>query len=73
LCTRDEARKLAIAAARKMSPLPSDLQNPLANVTSSEGGGAPHDYLILWLAYKEANAMIQFDAPPAVPVQTKTK
>jgi tetratricopeptide (TPR) repeat protein len=53
----DEARKLAIEAAAKMKPLPKDEQNPLA-------GGADHDYLILWLAYKEAKAMIGFDAAP---------
>ena len=56
----DEARKLAIAAAAKMKPLPADEQNPLA-------GNANHDDLILWLAYKEAKAMIQFDAAPAAP------
>src|SRR5260370_24286645 len=39
----DEARKLAIAAAAKMKPLPKDEQNPLAN-------GAYYDDLILWLA-----------------------
>ena len=53
----DEARKLAIAAAAKMKPLPKDEKNPLA-------GNANHDDLILWLAYKEAKAMIQFDAAP---------
>ena len=42
-----------------MKPLPADEQNPLA-------GNADHDDLILWLAYKEAKAMIKFDAalPP---------
>jgi hypothetical protein len=54
----DEARKVAIAAAARMKPLPNDEQNPLAN-------GAYYDDLILWLAYKEAKAMIQFDAAPA--------
>ena len=53
----DEARKLAIAAAATMKPLPKDENNPLA-------GDANHDDLILWLAYKEAKAMIQFDAAP---------
>ena len=62
----EEARKLAIAAAAKMKPLPKDENNPLA-------GDAVHDDLILWLAYKEAKAMIQFDAPPAALVQPKTK
>ena len=55
---KDEARKLATEAAAKMKPLPADEQNPLA-------GGADHDDLILWLAYKEAKALIGFDAPPA--------
>ena len=55
----DEARRLAIAAAT-MEPLPADERNPLA-------GNASHDDLILWLAYKEAKAMIQFDAPAAAP------
>ena len=55
----DEARDLASAAAAKMKPLPGDENNPLA-------GHATHDDLILWLAYKEAKAMIMFDtAPPA--------
>jgi eukaryotic-like serine/threonine-protein kinase len=54
----DEARNLAIAAAAKMKPLPADEQNPMA-------GGADHDDLILWLAYKEAKALIGFEPPPA--------
>jgi hypothetical protein len=53
----DEARVLAIAAAARMKPLPADEQNPLA-------GDATYGDLILWLAYKEAKAMIQFDAAP---------
>jgi tetratricopeptide (TPR) repeat protein len=53
----DEARKLASAAAAKMRPLPGDENNPLA-------GDATPDDLILWLAYKEAKAMTQFDAAP---------
>src|SRR5262249_53240614 len=51
----DEARKLAIEAAAKMKPLPKDDNNPLA-------GGANHNDLVLWLAYKEAEALIKFDA-----------
>jgi hypothetical protein len=47
----DEARTVATAAAAMMKPLPADDQNPLA-------GGPNHDELILWLAYKEAKAMI---------------
>ncbi len=54
----DEARKLAAEAAATMKPLPADDKNPLA-------GGADHDDLILWLAYKEAKALIGFDATPA--------
>jgi hypothetical protein len=38
----------------RTKPLPKDEQNPLANK-------ATHDDLILWLAYKEAKAMITFD------------
>jgi hypothetical protein len=53
-----EARQLASAAVAKMKPLPKDEKNPLA-----DNGSA--DDLILWLAYKEAKALIQFDAPPA--------
>jgi tetratricopeptide (TPR) repeat protein len=53
----EEARKLAIAAAPKMKPLPKDEKNPLV-------GNSDHDDLILWLAYKEAKALITFDAVP---------
>jgi hypothetical protein len=55
-----EARRLATEAAAKMKPLPKDEENPLA-------GGNDADDLILWLAYKEAKAMIKFDAAPAPP------
>jgi tetratricopeptide (TPR) repeat protein len=64
---KDEARKLAIAAAAKMRPLPRDENNPLANFTAQVGGGDSQEYLIMWLAYKEAKALIKFDAPPAAP------
>jgi hypothetical protein len=43
-----------------MKPLPKDDKNPLA-------GGASPDDLMLWLAYKEAKGLIQFDAAPAPP------
>jgi hypothetical protein len=56
----DEARRLVIAAAAAMKPPPADLENPLA-------GDTHHDDLILWLARKEAKALIQFDAPAAAP------
>jgi hypothetical protein len=54
---KDEARQLALAAAAKMRPLPKDENNPLA-------GGLNADDLILWLAYKEAQALIHFDTVP---------
>jgi hypothetical protein len=41
-----------------MKPLPADEQNPLA-------GGATSDDLVMWLACKEAKALIHFDAGPA--------
>jgi hypothetical protein len=52
---QNEARKLATEAAAKMKPLPKDEKNPLAD-------GASDDDLMLWLAYKEAKALIDFDA-----------
>jgi WD40 repeat protein len=53
----DEARQLAISAWAKNKPLPGDEQNPLA-------GGATYDDLIVWMAYKEARALLQLDAAP---------
>ena len=55
----DEARSLATAVAAKMRPLPKDEQNPLAD-------NADENDLILWLAYREAKELIQFDfaTPP---------
>ena len=53
----DEAQSVAAEAAAKMKPLPKDENNPLA-------GNATHDHLILWLACKEAKALIQFDTAP---------
>jgi tetratricopeptide (TPR) repeat protein/peroxiredoxin len=50
-----EARRLAIEAVSWMKAHPTDEKHPLA-------GNAGHDDLILWLAYKEAKALIQFDA-----------
>jgi hypothetical protein len=49
-----------------MKPLPTDESNPLA-------GNADRDDLVLWLAYKEAKAMIQFDAPAAAPATPGAK
>ena len=62
----DLARKLATEAAAKMKPLPVDEQKPLE-------GGAGHDDLIMWLAYKEAKAMIRFDATPPARAAPHTK
>jgi serine/threonine-protein kinase len=61
---KEEARKLAIAAAARMKPLPRDESNPLA-------ADADHDDLILWLACKEAKAIIKFDAAPAPKAKNK--
>jgi hypothetical protein len=47
-----EARKLAAEAVARMKPLPRDEKNPLA-------GNANADDLILWMAYKEARALLQ--------------
>jgi WD40 repeat protein/serine/threonine protein kinase/tetratricopeptide (TPR) repeat protein len=53
----DEARKLATAAAATMKPLPKDENNPpLAKTATPE--------LMMWVAYREARTMIQFDAAP---------
>jgi hypothetical protein len=57
---------LATAAAARMKPLPKDEKNPLA-------GNAIADDLILWMAYKEAKALIKFESAPAAPVPSKGK
>ncbi len=54
-----EARKLAIKSVAKMRPIPADEKNPLANANA--------DDLIVWMAYKEAKALIRFDKPVPVP------
>jgi hypothetical protein len=46
-----EARKLFTEAAAQMKPLPADQRQPLAN-------NAQADDLIIWLAYKEAKALL---------------
>jgi WD40 repeat protein len=61
-----EARQLVIEAASHMRPLPEDEKNPLAS-------GADHDDLILWMAYKEAKALIKWEAVPAAPAQRSGK
>jgi hypothetical protein len=52
---KNEARQLASEAVARMKPLPKDEKNPLAGI-------AQRDDLILWMAYKEAKALIQFEA-----------
>jgi tetratricopeptide (TPR) repeat protein len=54
----DEARKLASETA-KMARLPRDEKNPPVG-----GGVIDTGYLILWLAHKEAKALIGFDVAP---------
>src|SRR5262249_8909002 len=51
----EEARTIALGTVAKMKPLPKDAEIPLAGSTSA-------DDLIMWLAYKEANALIKFNA-----------
>ena len=60
----DLARKLAAEAAARMKPYPQDENNPLAAAGPDVPGNRLADNLILWLAYKEAKAMIQFDSAP---------
>jgi serine/threonine protein kinase len=62
----DEARKLAIAATSTMKPLPAAEVNSLT-------GGISETHLILWLAYKEAKALIGLDAPPAATAKPDKK
>jgi hypothetical protein len=62
----DEARKLATSVAKR-ARLPNDEKNPLADNATTED-------LILWLAYREAKALIGFDAPlPVAPPPGETK
>jgi hypothetical protein len=53
-----EARALLTATEAAMKPLPADDQNPLADRASP-------DDLVLWLAYKEAKALLAQPGPPA--------
>jgi WD40 repeat protein/tetratricopeptide (TPR) repeat protein len=59
-----EARQLATEAATGMKPLPANEEDPL-----TEGNDV--DDLILWLAYKEAKALIKFDAAPDQPTSPR--
>jgi tetratricopeptide (TPR) repeat protein len=60
---QDEARKLALAAAARMRPLPKDENNPPVVRDFN-------DDLITWLAYKEAKALIPFDAGTPAKAET---
>jgi hypothetical protein len=55
----EEALQLFIGATSKMKPLPKDETNPLTD-------RARHDDLIIWMAYKEARALIK-PAPDPLP------
>jgi tetratricopeptide (TPR) repeat protein len=61
----DEARTLAAQTAARMKPFPHDEENPLAAAEPDVAGDSHADNLILWLACKEAKALIHFDAAPA--------
>ena len=50
---RSEARELALAAAARMRLLPADMDKPLAD-------GAVLSDMIAWLAYQEAESLLQF-------------
>jgi serine/threonine protein kinase len=61
-----EALQLTIGAASEMKPLPKDEENPLTD-------NAGHDDLIVWMAYKEARALILPEPAPAAPAQPSRK
>ena len=69
----DLARPLAAEAAARMKPFPQDEKNPLAAAGADVTGNRHADILILWLAYKEAKAMIQFDAAPPPKAENEKK
>jgi WD40 repeat protein len=52
-----EALRLTSEAASQMKPLPKDEKNPLAD-------NAGHNDLIVWMAYKEARALIKPEPAP---------
>jgi hypothetical protein len=64
----DQARVLAVATAARMKPLPADEQNPPASAVAPQ-----HRDLIMWLAYKEAKALIHFDAAPVAKASRDAK
>lgn len=55
----EEATKLAQATTADMRPLPADDKHPLAD-------GATPPNIMIWLAYREAKALIKFQAEPPV-------
>jgi hypothetical protein len=55
---KEEARQLAVKAITRMRPLPKDETNPLAGIAPR---GEWNNTLHLWMAYKEAKALIKFD------------
>ena len=63
---QDEAREVAERAAAAMTPLPRDDQGPMA-------GHSNADNMILWLACKEARAMIGLAKPHAAPAKPDGK
>jgi hypothetical protein len=69
----DLARKLAAEAAARMKPFPQDEKNPLTAAGPDVPGDRHSHQLILWLAYKEAKAMIQFDAAPPPKAENEKK
>jgi hypothetical protein len=68
-----ESRKLAAEAAARMKPFPQDEENPLAAAGPNVAGNRHADNLMLWLAYKEANALIHFDAARGAPAPRDAK
>jgi hypothetical protein len=60
----DEARQLATQAAAKMKPLPKDAKNLLASDIAD---------LLLWLAYREAKDVIQFDEKSGAGAEPETR
>jgi hypothetical protein len=61
-----EALQLTVGAASEVKPLPKDERNHLTDK-------AGHDDLIVWMAYKEARALIKPEPAPASPAQPNRK
>jgi hypothetical protein len=69
----DEARELSAEATARRKPFPQDEENPLAAAGPDLVGNRHADNLRLWLAYKEAKALIHFDAARAAPAARDAK